>query len=115
MKYLSVCLFAFIGGILRYSVSLMTGDLSFIGTFAVNLIGAFVLGFLSTVSFKNADLKAGLTSGLVGSFTTFSTFSMDSIHLLETSPVVGVSYIAGTMIVGLMLSYMGIQAGERLC
>ncbi|ULG71412.1 fluoride efflux transporter FluC [Macrococcus brunensis] len=114
MKYLYVALFAFIGAILRYSLTLISGDSSYIGTLAVNLIGAFLLAVLVSYPFKNHYLKVGVTSGMLGSFTTFSTFSADSIHLLEAHPPAGIGYITLTMVGGLFLSYTGLQAGRRL-
>lgn len=51
---------------------------------------------------------------MLGSFTTFSTFSADSIHLLETQLSLGLCYIILTMAGGLLLSYLGLRAGRRL-
>lgn len=82
----------FIGSILRYLVSGYVQNLSkslFIpyGTFAVNVIGCFVIGIFSYI----AELQLGLTLearlflivGLVGSFTTFSTFGNETMNLLQ--------------------------------
>lgn len=114
MKYLYVGVFAFIGATLRYSLTLLTGDASYLGTLTVNLIGAFLLAFSTSYPFDNQNLKVGLTSGMLGSFTTFSTFSADSIHLLENQLSLGLCYITLTMAGGLLLSYLGLRAGRRL-
>ncbi|WP_165981120.1 fluoride efflux transporter FluC [Macrococcus lamae] len=113
MKYLHVCLFAFIGGVLRYEMSMLFNPA---GTFLVNLIGAFLLGLL-TVKLKemtNNDLRTGITGGLIGSFTTFSTFSMESVELLQTDVLIGVMYISATLLLGIMLAAAGMKFGEVL-
>ncbi|GGB02443.1 CrcB family protein [Macrococcus hajekii] len=114
MKYLYIALFAFVGASARYGISLMAGDHSYIGTLFVNVVGAFLLGLLSSYPFKDNLLKTGLTSGLLGSFTTFSTFSMESIHLLENQLALGLSYVVTTFLFGLLFSYAGIKGGQTL-
>ncbi|TDL98672.1 CrcB family protein [Macrococcus brunensis] len=114
MKYLYVALFAFVGATLRYSLTLLAGDISYIGTLAVNLAGSFFLAFLASYPFKDQNLKIGVTSGMLGSFTTFSTFSADSIHLLEAQPTAGIVYITITMAGGLFLSYTGLKSGRSV-
>ncbi|RYD05926.1 hypothetical protein N752_06690 [Desulforamulus aquiferis] len=49
------------------------------GTFTVNLVGSFLLGFLFAQHLFNADLLLLLGIGFLGSFTTFSTFEMESV------------------------------------
>lgn len=57
------------------------------GTLAVNVIGSLVLGFLLVVlnerSGLPAELRGLLLVGFLGAFTTFSTFSMDTVQLLQ--------------------------------
>ncbi len=62
------------------------GDFLPYGTLAVNILGSFALGWLSTFFLDRPDinnvLRLGLTVGFLGAFTTFSTFSYDSLELL---------------------------------
>ncbi|UTH13258.1 fluoride efflux transporter FluC [Macrococcus equipercicus] len=110
MKYLYVCIFAFIGGALRYEISMLV-DIG--GTLAVNLAGAFILGLLSVkLMALDQNLRTGITAGFVGSFTTFSTFSKESIELLQTTVWSGIGYIAVTIIFGVLLAYAGMKVGE---
>jgi CrcB protein len=68
-------------------------------TLGVNLIGAFCLGLIITLAGRNADfnprLLLFLKIGLCGGFTTFSTFSMEAMSLLQEGKIiVAVSYMA---------------------
>ncbi len=56
------------------------------GTLAVNVIGSFLLGLVAEGlrgSLLSQDLRTGITIGFLGGFTTFSTFSFETIRLLE--------------------------------
>ena len=57
------------------------------GTLAVNIIGSFLLGLLMTFGMRSTllspELRTGLSIGFMGGFTTFSTFSWETIRLLE--------------------------------
>ena len=57
------------------------------GTLLVNVIGSFLLGLLMTFGLRGtiltAELRIGITVGFFGGFTTFSTFSYETIRLIE--------------------------------
>lgn len=91
MQILYVGLFGAMGCIARYLVSgwtyaLVGRGLPY-GTLAVNLLGSFLLGLLMTTSLRSTlftpELRMGLTVGFMGGFTTFSTFSYETMRLLE--------------------------------
>ncbi len=81
-----------LGGIFRYFVSMLTYQLwgrAFpYGTLVVNVLGCFFMGVLFVMllsRFHNHAeyLRAALLIGLLGGFTTFSSFSLDTINLIE--------------------------------
>ncbi len=85
------------------------------GTFTVNLVGSFVLGLLAETFALAADaspaLRGFLIVGLLGSFTTFSTFSLDVALLFQRDRIdLAAFYIAGSVI----LAIAGLYAGLKL-
>jgi CrcB protein len=88
--FLAVGIGGFVGAILRFTLSawvqkLTTSDFP-VGTLSVNILGSLLMGFLF-LYFTQMNLstyqKLIFTTGLLGALTTFSTFSMDTAHLLE--------------------------------
>ncbi|CAI2698623.1 Putative fluoride ion transporter CrcB [Apilactobacillus kunkeei] len=117
-RVLYIFILAFIGGILRGYFTLLAGDDHFIATIIINLIGAFVLAFITgalpyLIEVSN-DLMTGLSVGLVGGFTTFSTFSFDSVNLLLNHKIgIGLLYVLVSLIGGLILAQIGTKLGQR--
>ena len=100
--YLIVALGSGIGGFLRYVISDLvykyTSSLFPYGTLTVNIIGSFLLGFilfyLDALKLISAEMRLFLTVGLCGGLTTFSTFSYETIKLIQNSEYL----LAGTNI-----------------
>lgn len=85
------------------------------GIFAINVLGSFLMGCLITWFALVLDppqvVKAFLTVGLLGAFTTFSTFSLDAVTLFERGAVMAAAlYIAGSVV----LALGGLVAGMTL-
>lgn len=86
----------FVGAILRYILVLLAGAFfvtSFpVGTLLVNLIGSFLAGGLvvgaEKISLIHPSLSLAIIVGLLGSFTTFSAFSNDSLELLDRGELI---------------------------
>ncbi|MEQ9568693.1 MAG: fluoride efflux transporter CrcB [Longimicrobiales bacterium] len=88
------------------------------GTLAVNLVGAFLLG-LAYGAFEHvelsADLRAFLTLGFLGAFTTFSTFSYEGVLLLQSGETArAVGYLGGSVVSGVLLAVLGLSLGRAL-
>lgn len=92
-----------IGALLRYLVNQVLAAEEFpFGTLTVNVLGSFVLGFITFLGMSETVLLF-VGTGICGSFTTFSSFSVDTVQLWEdnrpTQPTVyAVANIAGALL-----------------
>ncbi len=82
------------------------------GTFAVNALGSFLLAALLTATTGNEvisdELRLGLSTGLLGGFTTYSTFNYETLRLFEGGHArVGVAYVVATLLVCLACGALG--------
>ena len=89
-NYLAVALGGDIGSVLRYLIGLIPVKEQFlfpIKTFAINVIGCFVIGLVTALALKSNNLNPKLVLflkvGICGGFTTFSTFALESSNLLK--------------------------------
>lgn len=114
-KYLSVGVFAFLGGSLR---TILAASYSFMGTLIVNLTGCFILAFLTYFLLEYPRLApwltAGLGSGFVGAYTTFSSFNLDTYKLITTGSINAVGYFIATVILGFLIAYLGTVCGQKM-
>lgn len=91
LLYLAVALGTAIGGVARALVSLVAIELAGSGfpwgTLAANVVGSFVIGFYATLTAPDGRLFVGVRqrhfvmTGICGGFTTFSVFSLETLHL----------------------------------
>jgi CrcB protein len=124
LSVLYVALGGALGSISRYLLGAWTltlgKNIDFpYGTLAVNLIGCFVIGFLSqlveTRSSFTAEARAFIFIGLLGGFTTFSAFGNDTINLLREGRMFhALANVAANVIVGLALIWFGRTAADLL-
>ncbi len=89
------------------------------GTFAVNMIGSLLMGVLITgfaLKFEaSQELRGFLTVGLLGSFTTFSTFSLETALMIERGDWQGAAlYTGGSLVVGVLSLFAGMWLGKVL-
>ncbi|MBP3041836.1 fluoride efflux transporter CrcB [Bacillaceae bacterium Marseille-Q3522] len=120
MAYLFIAVFAVLGAILRYLISLLfiSGGFPF-ATLTINLIGCFLLVMVLTYMAESQkfskSLITGIGTGFIGSFTTFSTFSVESVKLIEQQAYFPAAiYIAASMIGGLLFAYIGYSLCKKL-
>jgi len=83
------------------------------GTLAVNIVGCFLIGIIYAISEKGNILtpewRVFLATGFCGGFTTFSTFSYESINLINDGEWLNVSlYVAISVVIGFFSTYLGI-------
>lgn len=96
MKILYLGIFGGMGCIARYMVSgwvySLAGKALPYGTLAVNVIGSLLLGLIMEGSLRSTilspELRFGMTVGFMGGFTTFSTFSYETVRLMEEGSMV---------------------------
>lgn len=89
------------------------------GTFAVNLIGCFILGFLASVTDKKFILDPNarllLMVGFCGAFTTFSTFILETANLIKDGQSAqAFMNVILSVVVGFLILRLGIILGEML-
>ncbi len=88
-------------------------------TFTINLTGCFLIGVITESLVDRhhlpAWLRVGLVVGVIGGYTTFSTFAQESLTLLEARDVaVTLLYAIGSVTAGIAFVYLGTLAGRAL-
>jgi fluoride exporter len=121
MAYLWIGIAGFFGAILRYSIGLFLFHESVVFPFAtlsVNLIGSFLLAWFTTAIVKRFSipdhLKAAIGTGFIGSFTTFSTLSVETVTLIQNQDLfLAFVYVFISIVGGLMMSRLGYRLVEE--
>ena len=122
---LLVFLGAGLGGALRHGVNLAAARLlgpSFpYGTLAVNVVGSFAMGaIVAWLAFRgeagwNQPLRLFLATGILGGFTTFSAFSLDSVLLWERgAAALAVTYVLISVAGSIVALFVGLAAVRAL-
>lgn len=106
----------FFGSIARYLVSKLNISWSFhhlpLGTFAANVVGSLIIGFLMGILINtnelNNNLKLLLAVGFCGGFTTFSAFTNENFHLLQNGQyLTAFIYILSSVALGIIAVFVG--------
>ena len=90
-----------------------------LGTLSVNLLGSIVLGlcYVFLVERGNADeaLRLAIMTGLLGAFTTFSTFSLETVHLLRDGRLaLAATYVLMSVLLCVLGAWLGILAARAM-
>ena len=117
--YLAVAIGGMIGAVGRYGISILLENhfLFPIETLTANLIGCFLLSFLlNSEWFKkqfSQTISTGITTGIIGSFTTFSTFAVETIALGANHVFLCFVYVLLSIVGGLLLCYLGYRLANK--
>jgi CrcB protein len=89
------------------------------GTLAVNLVGSFLMGLLFVLflerSLVSGEVRAAVLVGLLGAFTTFSTFSIETLNLLEQADYLEALWNAlASVLMCLLACWGGLVLGRQL-
>jgi CrcB protein len=112
-----------IGSLLRYGLSrFVTGMVVSAfpyGTFFVNMIGCFLIGFIVFYTERYGSQaqpwRLFLVTGLCGGFTTFSSFSLENSQLVTDHRIfLFLLYAGGSVLLGLLATYFGIWAARSI-
>lgn len=101
------------GSVLRYLMVSAIG--APVGTAAVNVVGSFAIGVLFVVLGSRESWHFFLVTGLLGGFTTFSAFSLDTLKLMQAGqPVQAAAYVLGSVALSLIAVALGVAIARSL-
>ncbi|AGK96947.1 fluoride efflux transporter CrcB [Clostridium pasteurianum] len=116
MEYILVGLGGILGSLSRYKLGKIVAVKakgSFpIGTFLINITGAFLLGFLTSKN-PNNQIYSFLGDGFLGAYTTFSTFMYEGFSIFSNNKKLNaVFYIAISLVIGIIGYFAGYSLGR---
>ena len=102
-----------IGSVLRYLMVAAIGAPW--GTAAVNVLGSFAIGVLFVLLDARTGWQLFLITGLLGGFTTFSAFSLDTLKLFEAGqPLQAALYVLGSVALSLIAVALGVALARGI-
>ncbi|MGY0693293.1 fluoride efflux transporter CrcB [Virgibacillus sp. FSP13] len=117
--YLAVGIGGMFGAVGRYGISLLiptNGGFPY-ATLVANLIGCYLLSFLLNQrrikQRLSPELFTALGTGMIGAFTTFSTFAVETIKLWQSNPFQSFIYILVSIFGGLGYCYLGFMSAKE--
>lgn len=121
--YLAIAAGGSLGAVSRYWMSASTyqwlGQGFPYGTLMVNLLGSLVMGFLSVLLVHrfhvSEEIRIGLLAGFLGSFTTFSTFAMDTLQLAGNEAMFkAIIYILFSVMLCILGAWAGLFVAKQM-
>lgn len=110
MEWLMVALGGGIGASIRYGVQqiIKMKFSTYWATVIVNLLGSFFLGITSQLMIEQSNIISFIAIGILGAFTTFSTFSFDFVNLIDNKQwKKAILYVAINLVGGLAFFWIG--------
>ena len=123
MTYLAVALGGALGALARYwtyDLFVHITDSKFpFATFTVNVLGSFLIGVVFVMITERADMgpevRGVVTVGFLGAFTTFSTFSLDTIGLIEQGQLINAFvYVLSSVLLCIIAAWLGLSLARLL-
>lgn len=115
MRLLSIALFGVIGIFCRYFIDLAMGQPQGFpwGTFLINLTGSFLAGAIYGLGVERSiiplELRLPLMVGMMGGFTTFSAFSVQTLALIQSERIaLAAAYALASPVLGTALAFAGL-------
>jgi CrcB protein len=117
LQVVLVALGGAVGSVARYGVGVAAARWLGLacpwGTLGVNVIGGLAMGLLAArVTPDNENVRLLIGTGLLGGFTTFSAFSLETVRLIEHQPGLAALYAAASLVLSVGACWVGLQLGR---
>ncbi len=122
LRLILIAVFGAVGTLARYGlqglVHVRTGGTFPYGTLLINLSGCFLLGLIGQLTLNrlviSPDWRMAIAVGFFGGYTTFSSFGWETAKMLEDGEwLPATTYVAASVVIGLLLSVAGIRLANR--
>ncbi|WP_395648117.1 fluoride efflux transporter FluC [Terricaulis sp.] len=103
-----------LGAVTRYGVGIAALRLGMgfpWGTLIVNVIGGLAMGLLAART-EDINLRLLLGVGVLGGFTTFSAFSLETVRLMQSQPHLAALYVASSLVLSIGACWLGLVLGR---
>ena len=123
MTYVFIAIFATLGAFARYGQTLLVQDVLGRGfpfaTLSINVLGSFLMGFLFFLTLERLSLppslRTGILTGGLGAYTTFSTFSLETLNLMEGGEWTRAAlYVAASVLLSITAVILGAYLSRNL-
>lgn len=120
MNWLMIAIGGAVGSMMRYGLGMIANQSGVpYGTWTANVAGSFLIGLFFVWGKEKGVLpdyvSLFLTSGLMGGFTTFSTFSLEVVTMaLQGESFRALFYVLASIVMGLAAAYAGIRLGRLI-
>lgn len=123
MTFIYIAIFAIFGAFARYGQTLAVQsifgrDFPF-ATLSINVLGSFLMGFLFFETLErinmNPELRTGILSGGLGAYTTFSTFSLETLNLIDGGELTKAAlYVGASLLLSITAAIFGAFLSRNL-